>query len=59
MKLSVGAQAHVGSHWTFDLSSGYIFDRFYSLGTSSALSSSDRIHVDPGPFLALDCRLRW
>jgi hypothetical protein len=59
MKLSVGAQAQVGSHWSFDLSSGYIFDRFYSLGTSSALSSSDRIHVNPGPFLALDARLRW
>ncbi|HEV2950184.1 MAG TPA: hypothetical protein VGX70_22585 [Gemmataceae bacterium] len=59
MRLTAGAQAHLGSHWTFDLSSGYIFDRFYALGTGSALSNSDRIHVDPGPFLALDCRLRW
>jgi hypothetical protein len=59
MRLSAGVQARVGSHWSFDFSSGYVFDRFYALGKSSALNTSDRITIDPGPFLALNCRLRW
>ncbi len=59
MRLSAGIQARLGSHWSFDLSSGYVFDRFFALGKSSALNSSDRIDVEPGPFLALNCRLRW
>jgi hypothetical protein len=45
--------------WVLDLSGGYVFDRFYAFGTSSALNTQDRINVGAGPFLALSCIRRW
>jgi hypothetical protein len=59
MRLSGGAQAALAGRWVVDLSSGYVFDRFFALGTSSALNAQDRIDVAGGPFLALSCTLRW
>jgi hypothetical protein len=59
MRLSGGLQAGPGGHWLLDLSGGYVFDRFYAYGNSSALNSPDRIDVGAGPFLALSCGLRW
>lgn len=54
MRLSAGIQVKLGLHWSFDLSSGYVFDRFFAVGNSAALNSPDRIDVAPGPFLVAE-----
>jgi hypothetical protein len=59
MRLSGGLQVKLGPHWSFDLSSGYVFDRFFAVGDSAALNSQDRIDIAPGPFLGLSCLCRW
>ena len=59
MRLSGGVQAALGGRWMLDFSSGYLFDRFYAFGNSSALSTQDRIDAGAGPFLGLSCMMRW
>jgi hypothetical protein len=59
MRLSGGVQTSLDRHWLLDLSSGYVFDRFYALGRSSALDTQDRINVGDGPFIALSAMVRW
>jgi hypothetical protein len=58
-RLVAGVQAHLNRHWSFDVSSGYVFDRHYFQGVSYTNSQFDRINVGDGPFLSGQVQLRW
>jgi hypothetical protein len=59
MKLSAGLRAILGPHASLDLSSGYVFDRYYFQGRTFNDNNHDRIDVGAGPFLALQLLSRW
>jgi hypothetical protein len=42
-----------------DLSGGYVFDRFYFEGQHFSDQNNNRLNVGDGPFVALQCRVRW
>jgi hypothetical protein len=54
-----------GVRWNFwsraalDLHGGYAFDRYYGEGESQLSPLSDRVDVEPGPFLGANLQLRW
>jgi len=58
-RVSGGLQWSVSEHFLLELSSGYLFDRYYSEGQSTSLSTSNRINIGDGPYLGLQGRLRW
>ena len=58
MRVVGGLQAVYGA-WSFDLSSGYAFNRYYTQAMQASLNGSDRVDVGAGPFLSLGLRLRW
>jgi hypothetical protein len=58
-RVSAGLQWGVSEHFLLDLSSGYLFDRYYSEGVSINLSNNNRINIGNGPYLGLQGRLRW
>jgi hypothetical protein len=57
--LTSGVRFDVNRHLSFDLSGGYVFDRFYFEGRSYSDRNNDRIDVGNGPFLSLMGQLRW
>jgi hypothetical protein len=59
MRASAGVQAKLGQHLSLELTGGYEFDRFYFEGVSWTDRNNDRIDVNPGPFIALQGRVRW
>ncbi len=58
MRAVGGVQASFGA-WSLDLSSGYVFDRYYTQTTNASLNGGDRVDIGAGPFLSLGLRLRW
>jgi hypothetical protein len=54
-----------GIHWTFtrqlsfDLASGYAFDRYYSEGHALGGDSGQRVDIESGPFLSGQVAVRW
>jgi hypothetical protein len=58
MRVMSGVQANLGA-WSLDLSSGYVFDRYYTEARQASLNGQDRVDVGAGPFLSLGVRLRW
>jgi hypothetical protein len=58
-RLVAGVQAALDRHWSFDLSSGYVFDRHYFQGQSYNHNGFDRIDVGDGPFLSGQVHVRW
>jgi hypothetical protein len=58
-RLAGGLRANLGKHASVDLSSGYVFDRFYFQGHSYSDRNNDRIDVGNGPFLSLQLQSRW
>jgi hypothetical protein len=58
-RLTGGIQFNANKHLGLDLSSGYVFNRFYFEGRQLSDSHFNRIDVGDGPFLSLQCHLRW
>jgi hypothetical protein len=58
-RLTTGVRYNLNSHVTFDLSGGYVFDRFYFEGQSYSDHNNNRIDVGDGPFLSLQLQARW
>jgi hypothetical protein len=58
MRVVGGVQANLGA-WSLDLSSGYAFDRYYTMAHGASVSGADRVDIGAGPFLSLGVRLRW
>jgi hypothetical protein len=58
-RLSGGVQLDVGRHFLLDLSSGYLFDRYYFLAEHFSTHPGNRIDISNAPFLGLQGRLRW
>lgn len=59
MRLSGGLQFFLGHGATFDLMTGYVFDRFYFEGRSFSDNSFDRIDVGNGPYASLRFAIRF
>ncbi len=58
-RVTAGVQWILSRCATLDLSSGYIFDRFYFEGRSLRDQSQNRIDIGSGTFLSTDVRVRW
>jgi len=44
---------------TLDFSSGFTFNRYYFEGQHFSDQTNNRLNVGDGPFVALQCRIRW
>jgi hypothetical protein len=49
----------LGPHMSLDLSSGYVFNRFYFEGQGLQDSDYNRVDVEPGPYAALQIQVRY
>jgi hypothetical protein len=58
-RVSLGVQVAMCRNATFELASGYAFDRYFFEGQSYSDRSTNRIDVGNGPFLSADLRVRW
>jgi len=58
-KLSAGVRATLSKNVALDLSSGYVFDRYYFEGHSLSDSNHDRIDLGDAPFVSLQCQVHW
>jgi hypothetical protein len=58
-RLSAGAKAILSKHWSLDLSTGYVFDRFYFEGRSFSDRHHNRVDVGDGPFVSFQVQARW
>jgi hypothetical protein len=58
-RLTAGLQTPVVKHVFLDLSTGYVFDRFYFEGRNYSDRNFNRIDVGDGPFLSLQVLARW
>jgi hypothetical protein len=58
-KLTGGVKFIVSKSFFLDLSGGYVFDRYYFEGHSISDSNKNRIDVGDGPFVSLQCQVRW
>jgi hypothetical protein len=58
-KLTAGMRAILSRNVSLDLSGGYVFDRYYFEGHSITDSHKNRIDVGAGPFVSLQCAVRW
>jgi hypothetical protein len=58
-RVSVGVQAKITPNFLLELSGGYDFDRFYFAGSSYSDRNTDRVDVNPGPFIGLQGRVHW
>jgi hypothetical protein len=59
MKLSAGMRYVLGQRTWVDLSSGYLFERFYFQGANLSDRNHDRINLGNGTFIALQLQHRW
>jgi uncharacterized protein DUF6268 len=58
-RLTAGLLFFLNGHLSFDLSGGYVFDRFYFEGRQLSDSHQNRIDVGNGPFVSFQSQLRW
>jgi hypothetical protein len=58
-RLSSGLQWFLSRRAVFDVSAGYVFDRFYFEGTSSTSQNFNHIDVGAGAFVAAAVRMRF
>jgi hypothetical protein len=58
-RLTTGIQFTANRHVSLDLSGGYTLDRFYFEGQNLGDRDQNRIDVGAGPFVSLQCQLRW
>jgi hypothetical protein len=59
MRLNSGFRYTLNPHCTFDLCGGYAFERTYEQGSALGLSGTDRVRVEPGPYISGQVRLKW
>lgn len=57
--LTAGARWIITQHISFDLASGYAFDRYYSEGRAIGGGSGQRVDIESGPFLSGQVGVRW
>jgi hypothetical protein len=58
-QLSAGVRYNLNEHAAFDLTTGYVFDRFYFEGRQLSDSHFNRIDVGNGPFASFQVQFRW
>jgi hypothetical protein len=58
-RLSVGAVTNIGRTFLLDISTGYVFDRFYFEGQNSNDRNFNRVDVGSAPMLSFQAQLRW
>jgi hypothetical protein len=58
-RLSVGAQTNLGRTFLLDLSTGWVFDRYYFEGQHQSDSGFNRVNVNDAPLLSFQAQLRW
>lgn len=58
-RFSVGLQGTVMKHLAVDLSTGYLFDRFYFTGKNYGDKNHDRIDIGAGLFISAQAGLVW
>lgn len=59
MRLVMGIQKRFRSNFTIDVTTGYVFDRYFFNGQGFEDRNQDRIDIDSGPFVALEAALRF
>jgi hypothetical protein len=58
-RLSVGAVTNIGHTFVLDVSTGYVFDRFYFEGQHYSDRHFNRVDIDGAPMLSFQAQLRW
>jgi hypothetical protein len=58
-RLTAGVQCLINRSLALELTSGYIFDRFYFEGQGYSDRNQNRIDVGAGPIVSLQGRVRW
>jgi hypothetical protein len=58
-RVTTGVQVFPWKNVSFELSGGYVFDRYYFEGQHYLNSQANRIDVNDGPFVSLQCQVRW
>ena len=58
-RFSVGVHGTVLKHVSLDVSTGYLFDRFYFTGKNYSDSDHDRIDIGAGMFISANAGLTW
>ena len=58
-RVSVGVQHMLGPHWVFDISSGYVFNRYFYQSSSSSGTQIDRVNVGAGPYVGMFLNARY
>jgi hypothetical protein len=59
MRVTGGVLVRLGPEASLDLSSGYVFDRYYFEGQHFSDSNFNRVDVGAGPFLSLQCQIKF
>ena len=59
MRLSTGVRTPLFQKLTVDLSTGYMFDRFYFTGQDYNDRNHDRLNIGSGVYAALEASLRF
>jgi hypothetical protein len=57
--LTAGARWAITRHVSFDVASGYAFDRYYSEGRALGGGSGRRVDIESGPFVSGQVGVRW
>ncbi len=58
-RISVGAVTNIGRTFLLDVSTGYVFDRFYYEGAKYSDTHFNRVNIDAAPLLSVQAQLRW
>ncbi len=59
MRLVTGIQKRFRSNFTIDITTGYVFDRYFFNGQGFEDRNHDRLDIDSGPFVAIEAALRF
>ena len=60
MRVTYGVKVILDDHFMFDVSTGYMFNRYYAFGDTSALSNTqDRVNIGAGGFIQASLMYRW
>ena len=59
MRLVTGIQKRFKNNFTIDVTTGYVFDRYFFNGEGFGDRDNDRIEIGAGPFLAIEGALRF
>jgi hypothetical protein len=57
--VTAGGRWIITRHVSFDITSGYAFDRYYSEGRALGRGSGQRVDIEAGPFLSGQFGVRW